>query len=106
MTAYKEDTIVDTSSIEYSNTGIRLLKFVKTVYGNEVLDGVQKGKYVVWFNETVVKFDTSFRNYRVKEKTSVNVKREVGVQPKIDETEHNLDEGDHPFVLKPSSIMP
>jgi hypothetical protein len=82
MPAYIEDRIIDTSSIKYSKTGIKLLIFIATVFGLVGLEEIKRGQLIVWFNKTEVKFD-AFRNYRVKEDTSVNVKREVGVQIEI-----------------------
>lgn len=76
MPSYLEDTNIDTLSLAYPKTGIRLLKFVKTVYGLDVLEKIKKGDLIVWFNTTYVTFDENFRNYRVHPMTDVKVKIE------------------------------
>jgi hypothetical protein len=73
MPSYIEDSLIDTSSIEYPQTGIRLLSFVITVYGRDVLEKLKKGKLMLFFNENSVTFDKNFRNRRVKEDTNVHV---------------------------------
>jgi hypothetical protein len=75
MTAYLEDKSINTSSIKYGKIGIRLTKFVKTVYGLDGFEKIKNGQLIVWFNSTELKYDKNFRNYRVHVSTHVNVKR-------------------------------
>ncbi len=77
MPAYFENTNIDTSSIAYPKTGIRLLKYVKTAYGLEVLEKIAKGDFIVWFDRKAIKFDTNFSNFRVKEDTTIRVRVEL-----------------------------
>lgn len=73
MTASLENILIDTSSIEYPKTGIRLLKFIKTVYGDEVLEKIKKGVFLVMLGRNIIRFDENFRNYRVHEDTDIDV---------------------------------
>lgn len=101
MPAYLEGTTLDTSSIEYSKTGIRLLKFVKTVYENDVFEQIEKGDLIVWFNSRELEYDDHFRDNRVHVSTHVNVKNkdeEGVVQTNVENTEDNLDEGGAYFM--------
>lgn len=82
MTAYLEDEKIDTSPIIYPETGIRLTKFVKTVYGDKILEMIEKGVLVLRLNRDPIKFDENFRNYRVHEDTiiEVNVSKEINAE--------------------------
>lgn len=78
MTVYLDGKEIDTSHIEYPKTGIRLLKFVKIAFGDEVLEKIEKGELVVWSHRHI-KYDKDFRNYRIHRMTEIKVK------PKEDE---------------------
>ncbi len=84
MTSYNENTQIDTSSIVFSKTGIRLLKFINNVFGIEVLEKVKTGDFVLMFNGKELKYNKNFRNRRVKEDTTVVVERNT-IQLEIDE---------------------
>ena len=77
MPSYIEDKKIDTSSIAYSKTGIKLLEFVNTVYGCDVLAKLIRGDLTLFFNGKEVKFDKNFRNRRVKEDTTIMLRREL-----------------------------
>lgn len=84
MPAFLENDRIDTSSIVYSETGIRLLKFVKNVFGDDVLEKIKKGEMVIMFNRNELKYNEKFRDRRVKEHTDVTVRYDA-IQVEIPE---------------------
>jgi hypothetical protein len=57
MPSFYENTEIDTSSIKYSKTGIRLLKFFIKLFGLDKLEKVKKGELIVMYNGEVLKYD-------------------------------------------------
>jgi hypothetical protein len=98
MTAYLEDTKIDTSSIEYLKTGIRLLKFVKTVYGDEVFEKIKKGELLVWSHRHI-KFDDHFRDYRVHAMTEIKVKPKEDYVDSISSDDNPLADSDPQWTI-------
>lgn len=67
-----ENIEIDTSPNQFSKIEIRLFKFVKTAYSDEVFEKIKSGELVVWSNGQR-KYDENFRNYRVHPMTEVRV---------------------------------
>lgn len=74
MPSFLEDVRIDTASVIYPKTGIRLPKFVTNAYGNDIINKIKKGDFIIFFNGKNIKYNKNFRNYRVKEDTTVVVK--------------------------------
>jgi hypothetical protein len=81
MPSFNENIEIETSSIQFSKTGIRLLKFITIAFGRDVLSKLKKSELVVLFNGRELKYNENFRKYRVKEDTDVKVIRDEGYYP-------------------------
>jgi hypothetical protein len=92
MTAYLEYEEIDTSQIEYPKTGIRLLKFVKTVYSDEVLEKIDKGILALLLNENYIEPNDNFSNYRVHADTKIEVEVDEELTMKLSEILNELKE--------------
>lgn len=71
MPAYLENDRIDTSSLTFSKTGIRLLRFITIVFGSAILEKIKKSQLVVLIRGKEIKYDGHFRDHRIKEHTEV-----------------------------------
>ncbi len=76
MPAFFENEQKDTSNIKFPPTGIRLMKFVRLVFGEEVLEQIKKGELILFFRGAKP-YDRHFRDHRVKEDSTVTVRHQT-----------------------------
>ncbi len=93
MTTYYEKKLINTSNVFYPPTGIRLLKFVKDVYGKEIFKKLERRELTLSVDgEYKDPNDENFHDFRVNEDTTLYIFKDTPynkISEDIFETELN-----------------